>query len=83
MYKHVFYFNIFVLHLIKFFKMMKIFNLVKKKKEESNDFMNVTPGKPRIMRSVGLDRPNKGTTEDFNSWANHVHTETVKARFGK
>lgn len=63
---------------------MKTFlNVFRKKKEEADDFMNVTPGKPRIMRSVGLDRPKLGTTEDFNNWATHVHKETVKARFEK
>jgi transposase len=66
--------------------MLNILNAFKKKEKETSDFLNVTPGKPRIMKTVQVERNATTLREQataFNDWTFHIHDAVIKSKFGK
>ena len=59
--------------------MLQLKNIFKAKKEEKYK----APLKPKIMKSVYPEMKERNTPEAFNAWAQHVHDEAIKARFGE
>lgn len=46
--------------------------------KRTEEVQSSTPSGPRIMRSTYPEKK-----ADFNEWANHVHREAIRARFGE